>query len=83
MKFLLSEEWMDDAVCAGAPAEVFFPPTSEDKDRAMQYCGVCAVQSECLTYALVNRIDYGIWGGNTEKERRKYRKQQAQGNLAN
>lgn len=72
------ERWMDDAAClVASDAEVFFPKNEDEAIAthvAKTYCATCAVTAECLRYAIEERIDHGVWGGLTSKERRKLRK---------
>lgn len=68
-------EWMDRAACIGAPFEVFFPTRGADVDAAKVICRCCQVRSECLAYALNTGEKYGIWGGTSERQRRRLRKQ--------
>lgn len=65
------EEWVDKAACAPMPTQIFFADDAPTKEKAKQTCGGCAVRRECLEYALVARIDAGIWGGLDEDERRR------------
>lgn len=63
--------WMDDALCAQIDVEAFFPEKGGSTKSAKAICALCDVRAECLTYALANDERYGIWGGLTERERRK------------
>lgn len=59
-------------LCAGADPDAWFP-LSYNTTEAMEakaICGVCNIQSECLEDALVNRIEFGIYGGTDPDERR-------------
>ena len=62
------DDWTLHAKCRGMKDDLF-PEASEQK-RARLICGGCPVQSECLAEALDNRIEWGVWGGLTERERR-------------
>lgn len=64
--------WQDQANCRGVDPDIFFPlPKDVPAERtAKAVCAACPVRSECLDYALDHRMDSGIWGGLTEKERR-------------
>lgn len=68
-------EWMADANCVGIDAELFFPQRGESTKQAKEVCRGCDVQAECLAYALNNGEKYGIWGGLSERERRRIRRQ--------
>lgn len=65
------EPWMDDGVCAQTDPEAFFPEKGGSTREAKAICGRCAVAAECLDYALDNQERFGIWGGLSERERRK------------
>jgi WhiB family transcriptional regulator, redox-sensing transcriptional regulator len=63
------QSWRVDAVCRDSdPDELFV--RGADQNRAKLVCMGCPVRTECLAEALDNRIDFGIWGGMTERERR-------------
>jgi WhiB family redox-sensing transcriptional regulator len=47
-------------------------------DAARQICAECPVKAECLEYALENRIDHGVWGGCSERERRRIQRRRRQ-----
>ena len=70
-------DWMADAACRGSDSELFFP-TRGDSARelaaARAVCAGCVVADDCLEYALVNRELYGVWGGLSERERRRIRR---------
>jgi len=66
--------WHDRAACLGSDPNVFFPERGESTTAAKQVCATCSVRDECLEYALVNRIKFGIFGGKSERERRALRK---------
>ncbi len=64
-------EWMADGTCREHPAEVFFPRDGLGVIRAQRICATCPVAAPCLEYALDNHIDHGVWGGKSERERRR------------
>ena len=70
---LLGEEqpWVGRAACRGADPALFFPGPDDDPSEALELCGRCPVRQDCLEYALEARERYGIWGGMTERERRR------------
>lgn len=63
--------WQGKAACRGLDPEIFFPVTDEDALPAKEVCSVCVVRQACLEHALGRREREGIWGGCTEKERRR------------
>lgn len=62
-------EWRDSAVCAQLDPELFFPEKSSNATTAKKICRSCEVRSECLSHALDNGENFGIWGGLSPKER--------------
>jgi len=63
--------WMDLARCRSLTPSEFFPSDGVGVEVAKRVCAECAVKSECLDYALTHRIDHGVWGGCSERERRR------------
>ena len=63
--------WMGDGNCRAYPPATFFPSDGVGVDLARRICDTCPVKAACLEYALVNRIDHGVWGGCSERERRR------------
>lgn len=63
--------WMADGNCRNYPPAVFFPSDGVGVDRARRICATCPVTSSCLEYALEQHIDHGVWGGCSERERRR------------
>ncbi len=63
--------WMAKGNCRNYPPAVFFPSDGVGVDRARRICATCQVVDDCLEYALANRIDHGVWGGASERERRR------------
>lgn len=63
--------WMRDGNCRNYPAAAFFPSDGVGVDAARKICAECKVVEPCLEYALENRIDHGVWGGCSERERRR------------
>ena len=65
-------EWQADGACRPFPMSLFFPEKNCDPaviKHALQICGGCPVRTECLRYAIENKIDHGIWGGSTAQAR--------------
>lgn len=71
-------QWMRDGNCRNYPPAAFFPSDGVGVDAARRICATCQVQDQCLDYALVNRIDHGVWGGCSERERRRILKRRRQ-----
>lgn len=67
----ITTSWRDRAACRGLDPEIFYPVSDEDADEAKSICAVCPVREACLEYALANRERDGVWGGATERERRR------------
>lgn len=63
--------WMAKGKCRDLPPSVFFPSDGVGVEVARRVCADCTVREECLEYALANRIDHGVWGGCSERERRR------------
>lgn len=64
-----NEEWASDAACRTAKPDELFVRGAE-QNRAKAICTGCPVRTECLAEALDNEIEWGVWGGMTERERR-------------
>jgi WhiB family redox-sensing transcriptional regulator len=75
---VVREEWQDDALCTQTDPEIFFPDKSGSTVAAKTVCAACDVREQCLGYALENDERFGIWGGKSERERRKMNKAAAQ-----
>jgi WhiB family redox-sensing transcriptional regulator len=65
------EPWMDGAVCAQTDPEAFYPDKGGSTSAAKRTCLSCDVRTECLQYAITNNERFGVWGGKSERERRK------------
>jgi len=63
--------WEHDARCRSHDPEIFFVPRVAFERRAKTICSRCPVRGECLVTALETRMEFGIWGGLSDKERRK------------
>jgi WhiB family redox-sensing transcriptional regulator len=66
--------WMRDGNCRDYPPAVFFPSDGAGVEIARKICETCRVQARCLEYALEQRVDHGVWGGCSERERRRIAK---------
>ena len=76
----LSQErgWQDQANCLGVDPDLFFPERGASTREAKEVCKGCVVRGDFLEYALANGEKFGIWGGLSERERRRLRRQRAQ-----
>jgi WhiB family redox-sensing transcriptional regulator len=70
-----AESWRLEALCAETDPESFFPEKGGSTREAKRVCTGCAVRTECLEFALSNDERFGIWGGLSERERRRLRLQ--------
>ena len=76
------DPWRDHALCRDTDPDLFFPvgttgPAIEQIEAAKAVCNECEARQPCLEFALTTNQDSGIWGGTSEEERRKLRKQYA------
>lgn len=63
--------WRQRAACRGIDPDIFYPASEDEADEAKAICAQCPVREACLEYALANRERDGVWGGATERERRR------------
>lgn len=70
---LLARDWRDAADCTSADPEIFFPEKGriDQAAAARRICAGCPVKTECLEFALENDEEWGVWGGLSERERRR------------
>ena len=68
------EQWQERALCAQTDPEAFFPEKGGSTREAKRVCLSCDVRDDCLESALMNDERFGIWGGLSERERRKLKK---------
>ena len=68
---LTAEPWHEDALCAETDPEAFFPDKGGSSAAAKAVCAACTVSADCLDWALVHGERFGIWGGLSERQRRK------------
>jgi hypothetical protein len=68
-------EWQARALCAQTDPEAFFPEKGGSTRDAKRICARCEVKEDCLKYALERDERFGIWGGLSERERRKIKRQ--------
>jgi WhiB family transcriptional regulator, redox-sensing transcriptional regulator len=70
----LDMAWQEAALCAQTEPEAFFPEKGGSTREAKRICGRCDVRGDCLQYALDNEERFGIWGGLSERERRRFKR---------
>jgi WhiB family redox-sensing transcriptional regulator len=68
------QSWHERALCAETDPEAFFPEKGGSTREAKKICTGCEVRAECLEFALANDERFGIWGGLSERERRRLRR---------
>ena len=76
----IADDWRDQSACRDTDPDLFFPvgttgPAIEQIENAKSVCTDCEVRQPCLDFALATNQDSGIWGGTSEEERRKLRRQ--------
>ena len=71
------QSWQLYANCLGVDPDLFFPERGASTKEAKSVCKGCVVREDCLEYALANGEKFGIWGGLSERERRRIRRQRA------
>jgi WhiB family transcriptional regulator, redox-sensing transcriptional regulator len=76
-KLLQPVDWQVKARCTEVDPEIFFPERGGSSKAARAVCSNCEVRMQCLEYALNNKEQFGIWGGTSERERRRLRKERA------
>lgn len=64
--------WQRSANCLGVDPDLFFPGKGGSSSEAKEVCRGCVVRQECLQYAIDNKEKFGVWGGKTERERRRF-----------
>ena len=69
-----AQSWQERALCAETDPEAFFPEKGGSTREAKKICTGCEVKAQCLEYALANDERFGIWGGLSERERRRLRR---------
>jgi WhiB family redox-sensing transcriptional regulator len=67
----MDTDWMARGRCRQLDPAIFFPNDGVGVEVARRICADCPVKAPCLEYALANRIDHGVWGGCSERERRR------------
>jgi WhiB family redox-sensing transcriptional regulator len=72
---LYERNWIEDANCKDMDKSVFFPSSNTELKQAKQVCSTCPVSAECLQYATDNDLNFGVWGGLGESDRRRLARQ--------
>lgn len=67
--------WYENGNCLGVDPDLFFPERGASTREAKEVCRSCEVSRDCLEFALQNGEKFGIWGGMSERERRRIRRQ--------
>jgi WhiB family redox-sensing transcriptional regulator len=73
----MTDDWRDDALCAETDPDLFFASIghADSVTEAKKICLGCEVRQQCLEFALQTNERFGVWGGKSERERRKLRRQ--------
>lgn len=71
-------DWRDDALCREVDADGFFVEKGGSTVAIKRICKACPVKQECLEYAFDNDERYGVWGGTSERERARMKREQNQ-----
>jgi WhiB family transcriptional regulator, redox-sensing transcriptional regulator len=66
-----TQTWRDEGLCAQIDPDLWFPEKGESTRAAKEVCAACPVTEECLAYAMTGEIRFGVWGGTSERERKK------------
>lgn len=69
--------WTQLARCRGLDPDLFFVRSASEAREAARICHRCGVKEACLRYALEHEIEFGVWGGLTERQRRAYQRRVA------
>jgi WhiB family redox-sensing transcriptional regulator len=78
----MDTEWMAEGNCRAVDPAVFFPSDGVGVEVAKQICADCPARKPCLEYALFHRVDHGVWGGASERERRRIARRRRLGTSA-
>jgi WhiB family redox-sensing transcriptional regulator len=68
---VMGTEWVTEGKCRDMDSAIFFPSDGIGVQIARRICEDCPVKVPCLEYALADRVDHGVWGGTSERERRR------------
>jgi len=67
----MNASWRQRAACRGVDPDIFYPVSDEGAEEAKSICATCSVRQACIEHALAAREREGVWGGLTERERRR------------
>lgn len=73
MRFFDLAAWQADGACRTHDTDLFFPERGQPLDASRRICAGCPVREQCLDYAVEHNIGFGVWGGLSERERRRIR----------
>ena len=73
----LDTSWQEFSNCLGVDPDLFFPERGASTREAKDVCRGCVVREDCLEFGLQKGAIFGIWGGMSERERRRIRRQRA------
>jgi len=76
-------QWMKNANCREVPTDKFFPSDGNGINIAQEICNLCVVKENCLEFSIKNHEDYGIWGGESERSRKRIRRQLRRDSIRN
>lgn len=68
------QNWRANALCSKTDPDLWFAVGALEHKVAKSICRKCPVRADCLSYAMEAPVDHGIWGGFTERERRRHRR---------
>jgi WhiB family transcriptional regulator, redox-sensing transcriptional regulator len=75
LNLVTDQDWRAQGLCSGTDPDLFFAVGAIEHKQAKRICRGCPVRQDCLAYAMDSPVDHGIWGGLTERERRRWRRQ--------
>jgi WhiB family redox-sensing transcriptional regulator len=67
----MKPSWWHQAACRGLDPSIFYPVSDDEADQAKSVCALCDVRQACLEHALGQREREGVWGGASERDRRR------------
>lgn len=77
----MATDWLDQGKCRDMDPSVFFPSDGIGVQVAQRICAECPVKVDCLEYALSEGVDHGVWGGTSERERRRIQRRRRMSRL--